>query len=80
MIGHLISNIRSGNWEGVQVMRSPTPSSIECNYAMIAKHLESCPDTVDMPKEKFIELLGFCLKTRFNFDGTTNEQVKGTPM
>ncbi len=33
-----------------------------------------------MPKEKFIELLGFCLKTHFTFDGTTYEQVKGTPV
>ncbi len=30
---------------------------------VIAKRLERCPDTVDMPKEKIIELLGFCLKT-----------------
>ncbi len=47
---------------------------------VIAKRLERCPDTVDMPKEKFIELLGFCLKTHFTFNGTTYEQVKGTLM
>ncbi len=47
---------------------------------VIAKRPERSPDTVDMPKEKFNKLLGFRLKTHFTFDGTTYEQVKGTPM
>ncbi len=47
---------------------------------VIAKRLGRSPDTVDMPKEKIIKLPGFCLKTHFTFDGTTYEQVKGTPM
>ncbi len=47
---------------------------------VIATRLERCPDTVDMPKEKFIEFLGFCLKAHFTFDATTYEQVKGTSM
>ncbi len=47
---------------------------------VIAKRLERIPDTVDMSNEKLIELLGLCLKTHFTFDGTTYEQVKGTPM
>nr|VZI03788.1 unnamed protein product [Spirometra erinaceieuropaei] len=29
---------------------------------------------------RVIQLLEFCLKTYFTFDGTTYEQVKGTPM
>ncbi len=32
---------------------------------VIAKRFERNPDTIDMPNKKFIELLGFCLKTHF---------------
>ncbi len=40
---------------------------------VIAKRLDRSPGTADMPKERFIELLGFCLKTHFTFDDTTHD-------
>ncbi len=57
-----------------------TSKSQDLPTRVIAKRLERCPDAVDMPKEKFIDVLGFCLKTHFTFDGTTYKQVKRTPM
>nr|VZI00812.1 unnamed protein product [Spirometra erinaceieuropaei] len=48
----------------------------------VSELLESQYDETDVTVKKrhLVQLLRFCLKTYFTFEGTTYEQVKGTPM